>query len=266
MALPPQPGPFPGEGAETCHPRPDPLCLPQPRGQGRGRGPGESPTPLRPLRTRPHCFQQAPCWTAPRPLPRRRCVLLGWGPLRGRLAHHCPILPPLLPPGCHRHDPVPSLPPSPFPVGTQSPTHPPRAGGPSSVSLTTDLSTAGSGAPSHHLPDSVQPECAHVPPFQQPPPSPSPGHPESPNLTNRAPEAQGRPADMTPPCSMGPGWPPPGRAVRATAGAGRRGPGRRQTRLPGAPLRLLRCLCTCALPPPALGVAPHTDPRGQELA
>ena len=67
------------------------------------------------------------------------------------------------------------------------------------MSLTTDLSTAGSGGPSHRLPDPVQPECAHIPPFQQPPPSLSPGHPESPNLANRAPEAQGRPADTTPP-------------------------------------------------------------------
>lgn len=229
-------------------------------GAGAGQGPrGEPNSPEAPA-ARPHCFQQALCWTAPRPLPRQRCVLLGWGPLCGCLAHYCPILPPLLPPGCHRHDPVPSLPPSPFPVGTQSLSHPPRAGGPSSVSLTTDVSTAGSGAPSHHLPDSVQPECAHVPPFQQPPPSPSPGHPESPNLTNRAPEAQGRPADMTPPHSTRPGRPPPGRAVRATVGPGGVGLSRRQTRLPGAQLRLLRCLCTCAPPHPLWGWFPTLTP------
>lgn len=225
-------------------------------GAGAGQGPrGEPNSPEAPA-ARPHCFQQALCWTAPRPLPRQRCVLLGWGPLCGCLAHYCPILPPLLPPGCHRHDPVPSLPPSPFPVGTQSLSHPPRAGGPSSVSLTTDVSTAGSGAPSHHLPDSVQPECAHVPPFQQPPPSPSPGHPESPNLTNRAPEAQGRPADMTPPHSTRPGRPPPGRAVRATAGAGRRGPVAQADQAPGRSAAAAPVPVHLRSPPPALGVVP----------
>lgn len=56
-----------------------PLCSPQPRGQGRGRGPGKSPTPLRPLRARRCCFQQAPCWTAPGLQPRRAPRPVGVG-------------------------------------------------------------------------------------------------------------------------------------------------------------------------------------------
>lgn len=43
---PPRPGRLPGEGAETCHPRPDPYACLNPRGRGRaGQGPGESPIP-----------------------------------------------------------------------------------------------------------------------------------------------------------------------------------------------------------------------------
>lgn len=63
--------------------------------------------------------------------------------------------------------------------------------------------------------------------------------------------------------STGPGW-LPGRAFRAAAGAGGVVLSRRQTRLPGSQLRLPRHLRTWSLRPPALGVVPYTDPRGQE--
>ena len=106
----------------------------------------------------------------------------GWGSLRGRLAPTPPSL---------------TSPPIPFPppVGTQGPRHPLRAGGShgglSSVSLTTELSTAGSGGPSHRLQIlcslstlmSLHPSSCLLPP---------PGHPQSPSLANRAPEAQRR--------------------------------------------------------------------------
>ena len=96
------------------------------------------------------------------------------------------------------HTPIPHLSPhpSPPPVGTQGPRHPLRAGGShgglSSVSLTTELSTAGSGGPSHCLQIlcslsilmSLHPSSCLLPP--------SPGHPQRPSLANRAPEAQRR--------------------------------------------------------------------------
>lgn len=124
------------------------------------------------------------------------------------------------------------------------------------MSLTTDVSTASSGAPSHHLPDSVQPECAR-PSVPAAASFPSPGHPEAPTLQTGPLRHRGRPADMDPPPLYEAGRPPPGRAVRATVGPGGVGlSAPRQTQAPG------RSAAASPVPvhlrsPPALGVVPH---------